>query len=122
MAVFISTKPRTVDESTSKPYVTEDFPFDETVLVFRVAGKIFVLCALDAMPPRINVKCDPQKAIELRELYNYVVPGFHMSKKHWNTIFIESVNNEQQLRTWIDESYELVIKGLTKKEQKQLNM
>lgn len=106
----------------SKPYVTEDFPFDETVLVFRVAGKIFVLCALDAMPPRINVKCDPQKAIELRELYNYVVPGFHMSKKHWNTIFIESVNNEQQLRTWIDESYELVIKGLTKKEQKQLNM
>ena len=106
----------------SKPYVAEDFPFDETVLVFRVAGKIFVLCALDAMPPRINVKCDPQKAIELRELYNYVVPGFHMSKKHWNTIFIESVNNEQQLRTWIDESYELVIKGLTKKEQKQLNM
>ena len=106
----------------SKPYVTEDFPFDETVLVFRVAGKIFVLCALDAIPPHINVKCDPQKAIELRELYNYVVPGFHMSKKHWNTIFIESVNNEQQLRTWIDESYELVIKGLTKKEQKQLNM
>jgi len=74
------------------------------------------------MPPRINVKCDPQKAIELRELYNYVVPGFHMSKKHWNTIFIESVDNEQQLRTWIDESYELVIKRLTKKEQKQLNM
>ena len=106
----------------SKPYVTEDFPFDETVLVFRVAGKIFVLCVLHAMPPSINVKCDPQKAIELRELYNYVVPGFHMSKKHWNTIFIESVNNEQQLRTWIDESYELVIKGLTKKEQKQLNM
>ena len=106
----------------SKPYVTEDFPFDETVLVFRVAGKIFVLCALDVIPPRINVKCDPQKAIELRELYNYVVPGFHMSKKHWNTIFIESVNNEQQLRTWIDESYELVIKELTNKEQKQLNM
>ena len=104
-----------------KPLVTECFPFDATTLVFKVADKMFALIDLEEST-KVNLKCDPELVDELRDRYAEVEPGYHMSKKHWNTIFIESVDNEQQLRTWIDESYELVIKGLTKKEQKQLNM
>jgi predicted DNA-binding protein (MmcQ/YjbR family) len=106
----------------SKKGVTEDFPFDDTVLVFRIAGKIFVLCALDSFPPSINLKCDPIKALELRELHPYVVPGYHMNKKHWNTVLIEAVQHDTELYEWIDESYNLVIKGLPINIQKQLKL
>ncbi len=87
---------------------TEDFPFDESTLVFRIEGKIFLLCPLDKKPICINLKCNPEKAIELREKYDFVVAGFHMNKRHWNTVYIEDVYDESELYQWIDHSYDLV--------------
>ena len=103
-----------------KEGVTEALPFDDDILVYKVLEKIFVLCSLNTLPERINLKCDPEKAIELREQYAYVLPGYHMNKKHWNTVFIEDVATSTQLLQWIDESYELVVKGLPKKDQIRL--
>jgi len=101
-----------------KKGVTEEFPFDEETLVFKVAGKIFVLASLEAIPLQINIKCDPEKAIELREEYNSVLPGYHMNKKHWNTIIIDGTVPTSNLFEWIDDSYSLVIAGLKKSERK----
>lgn len=94
----------------SKPGVTEDFPFDENTLVFRVDGKMFLLTDL-AEPLAMNVKCDPEKAMELREQYPCVAPGYHMNKKHWNTIKIDGSVTNEVLRQWIDDSYSLVVSG-----------
>jgi predicted DNA-binding protein (MmcQ/YjbR family) len=101
-----------------KKGVTEEFPFDEETLVFKVAGKIFLLASLEAIPLQINIKCDPEKAIELREEYNSVLPGYHMNKKHWNTIIIDGTIPTRNLFEWIDDSYSLVIAGLKKSERK----
>ena len=97
-----------------KKGVTEEFPFDEETLVFKVAGKIFLLASLEAIPLQINLKCDPEKAIELREEYDSVQPGYHMNKKHWNTIIIDGTVSLHNLLEWIDESYQLVVTGLKK--------
>jgi len=102
------------DYCLSKKMVTEEFPFDKTTLVFKVAGKMFALTDIED-DFSINLKCDPEKAIELRELYPCVLPGYHMSKKHWNTIIIDGSVNDQMLYEWIDHSYELVVMGLPKK-------
>jgi predicted DNA-binding protein (MmcQ/YjbR family) len=92
-----------------KPMVTEGFPFGETVLVFKVQGKIFLLLSLDESPLRFNVKCDPDKAIELREAYpSAILPGYHMNKKHWNTIIVGGKLSAKQLKEMVDESYALV--------------
>jgi predicted DNA-binding protein (MmcQ/YjbR family) len=72
-----------------KKGVTEEFPFDEETLVFKVMGKIFILASLDSIPLQFNLKCDPEKAIELREEYEAVQPGYHMNKRHWNTVIID---------------------------------
>ena len=72
----------------SKKGVTEEFPFDDVTLVFKVMGKAFALCGLDEIDPRVNLKCDPERAIELREEYEDIIPGWHMNKKHWNTVSI----------------------------------
>jgi predicted DNA-binding protein (MmcQ/YjbR family) len=101
-----------------KKGVTEEFPFDEETLVFKVAGKIFLLASLEAIPLQINIKCDPEKAIELREEYDSVLPGYHMNKKHWNTIIIDGTVPTRNLFEWIDDSYSLVIAGLKKSERK----
>jgi predicted DNA-binding protein (MmcQ/YjbR family) len=101
-----------------KKGVTEEFPFDEETLVFKVAGKIFLLASLEAIPLQINIKCDPEKAIELREEYDSVLPGYHMNKKHWNTIIIDGTIPTSNLFEWIDDSYSLVIAGLKKSERK----
>ncbi|MBN1637749.1 MAG: MmcQ/YjbR family DNA-binding protein [Ignavibacteriales bacterium] len=102
-----------------KKGVTEDFPFDETTLVFRVGGKIFLLT--DIEPPfSINLKCDPEKAIELRERYEGVTPGYHMNKKNWNTIDLQSNIPIKEIYKWIDHSYELVLSGLSKAERSKL--
>jgi predicted DNA-binding protein (MmcQ/YjbR family) len=92
----------------TKPGVEEGFPFGEGTLVFKVNGKIFLLTSLDAQPPQFNVKCDPEKAIELREQYDCVLPGYHMNKKHWNTVIVDGTLSNQQLKEFIDESYGLV--------------
>ncbi len=104
----------------SKPFVTEDFPFDEHTLVFRLANKIFCLTALDAVPYRINLKCDPDYALSLREEYSAISLGFHMNKKHWNTICPEELDNDSLLFALIDHSYDCILKGLPKKVRVQL--
>jgi len=101
-----------------KKGVTEEFPFDEETLVFKVAGKIFLLASLETIPLQINLKCNPEKAIELRETYNTVQPGYHMNKKHWNTVIIDGTIFGNKIFEWIDESYELVVAGLKKSQQK----
>jgi predicted DNA-binding protein (MmcQ/YjbR family) len=92
-----------------KPDVTEGFPFGEDTLVFKVKDKLFLLTGLDCTPLQYNVKCDPDKAIELRDEYpDCVLPGYHMNKKHWNTIIVDGTLSKKQLKAMIDESYNLV--------------
>jgi len=98
----------------AKPGTSESTPFGEDVLVFKVAGKMFALAALDEVPATVNLKCDPDLALELRDQYEQVRPGYHMNKKHWNTVEIEGGIPEAELRRMIDHSYELVVKSLPK--------
>jgi predicted DNA-binding protein (MmcQ/YjbR family) len=94
-----------------KPDVTEGFPFGEDTLVFKVKEKLFLLTGLDRTPLQFNVKCDPDKAIEWRDEYpDCVLPGYHMNKKHWNTIIVEGTLSKKQLKAMIDDSYNLVSK------------
>ena len=99
------------DYVLQKPSVTEGFPFGEDTLVFKVKDKIFLLTGLESDPLQFNVKCDPDKAIELREEYpGSVLPGYHMNKKHWNTVIIDGVLSKKQLKEMVDNSYNLVNK------------
>ena len=98
----------------SKPGATEGTPFGPDVLVFKVGGKMFALAALDEVPPTANLKCDPDLALDLRDRYEQVTPGYHMNKRHWNTVEIESGIPDVELRKMIDHSYQLVIEGLPK--------
>ncbi len=94
-----------------KPAVTEGFPFGEETLVFKVYDKIFFLTGLESSPLQFNVKCNPDKAIELREAYpESVLPGYHMNKKHWNTVIVDGRLSAKQLKEMIDDSYDLVAK------------
>src|SRR5437870_8936275 len=95
-----------------QPAATEGTPFGPDVLVFKVGGKIFALASLDDVPARANLKCDPDLALELRDRYEQVTPGYHMNKKHWNTVEIESGIPDIEMRKMIDNSYDLVMKGL----------
>ena len=88
--------------------ITEDFPFDNSTLVFRVNGKVFLLTDTESHPLHFNVKCDPERAIELREKYEAVQPGYHMNKKHWNTITIDGSIPTKEVLAMIDHSHELV--------------
>lgn len=103
----------------SKNATSEGFPFDENTLVFKVAGKMFALTSL-AGEFRINLKCDPDLALELREQYGAVIPGYHMSKKHWNTVIVDGELEPDQIIEMIDHSYDLVVKSLPKYKQKEL--
>ena len=102
------------------PHCTEDFPFDEDTLVFRVGGKIFAILPLLKLH-EINLKCDPDKARDLREKYSFIRPGFHMNKKHWNTISFGSIPNHQIIQELIIHSYELVYEGLRTKVKSELS-
>ena len=99
----------------SKKGVEETFPFDEQTLVFKVMGKMFALTGLEHADFRVNLKCDPDWALELREQYPDIQPGWHMSKKHWNTVYFEQELEDEFLRQLVDHSYDLVVKGFTKK-------
>lgn len=102
----------------SKPSVTSDFPFDETVLVFRLAGKMFALTNLKDEFCEVNLKCDPGYAEFLRGKYPEVMPGYHMNKMHWNTVKTEKGNLEDDfIQSLIDHSYDLIFAGLPKKTQ-----
>jgi predicted DNA-binding protein (MmcQ/YjbR family) len=94
----------------SLPGAVEGFPFGPETLVFKVKSKIFLLSGLDNTPIRFNVKCDPEKAIELREQYDCVFPGYHMNKKYWNTVVIDGRLSNRQLQEFINDSFELVNK------------
>jgi predicted DNA-binding protein (MmcQ/YjbR family) len=98
----------------SKSYVSEGFPFDENSLVFKVAGKMFALLDLEN-ELRMNLKCEPLRAIELREQYPAVQPGYHMNKKHWNTLYIDGSLSKEDVFELIDHSYDLVVSKLPKK-------
>lgn len=93
----------------SKPGVEETLPFGPDTLVFKVNNKVFLLTGLDEAELRFNVKCDPDKALELREEFSCVLPGYHMNKKHWNTVVVDGSVSTKQLKEWIDHSYELVV-------------
>lgn len=109
------------DYCLSFPGATEDLPFDENTLCFKVAGKIFTICDIDEFES-INLKCDPQKAIELREMYpGKVVPGYHMNKKHWNTVSMHDNLPDDLIMEWIKDSYDLVVAKLPKKERERLS-
>jgi predicted DNA-binding protein (MmcQ/YjbR family) len=103
----------------SKAGVTEGFPFDNETLVFKVSGKIFALTNISTFDA-VNLKCDPEKAIELRETYSAVTPGYHMNKKHWNTIEFDGSVGFRLLKEWIDHSYDLVLNSLPRKERERL--
>lgn len=104
----------------SFPGTSEGFPFGEETLVFKVAGKIFALASLDEEPFRVNLKCDPEKAIVLRDTYLAVVPGYHMNKQHWNTISMDGSIDDELLKTWVKDSYELVLSSFSKKKQAEI--
>ena len=109
--------------SLSKKGVTEHFPFDEDTLVFKVGGKIFALSSLSQWEkghPSVNLKCDPERAQELRAEYDAIQPGFHLSKTHWNTIAVNESVEDALVKALIDHSYELVFKSLTKKLQNEI--
>ena len=106
----------------SKPGATEDFPFDEVTLVIKVRGKMFALMATDQDPdtPSINLKCEPALAEMLRETYPAGVPGYHMNKRHWNTVIVDGTIQEPEIYEMIDHSYEQVVKALPKKDREGL--
>ena len=103
----------------AKPGTTEELPFDNRTLVFKVMGKMYALCDIEAFES-INLKCDSEKAITLREEYSGITPGYHMNKKHWNTVLSDGAVSDKLLKTLIDDSYNLVAAKLTKKLREEL--
>ncbi len=110
------------DYCLSKKGVEECFPFGEDTFVYKVMGKMFLLVGSDAHPLEANMKCDPDKAIELRDNFSCVQPGYHMNKKHWNTVVFDGSVSRKQLEEWIDDSYNLVVESLPKKLKAELNV
>lgn len=104
----------------AKKGVEECLPFGPDTLVFKAGGKLFLLASLNAVPLQFNVKCEPEKALQLREQYACVLPGYHMNKTHWNTVLVDGTANEKLLKQWVDDSYDLVVKSLPKKTQQQI--
>ena len=99
--------------------VTEEFPFGEHTLVFKVMGKMFALTDVNDFTS-INLKCDPETGVELRERYSSVQPGYHMNKKHWITVILDGTIPDKQVLSWIDNSYQLVVRSLSKSLKEEL--
>jgi predicted DNA-binding protein (MmcQ/YjbR family) len=104
----------------SKKGATEDQPFGPDTLCFKVMDKLFALTDFHSNPTSVNLKCDPEKAVQLREEHACVQPGFHMNKKHWNTVVLDGSVPDTLYREWIDDSYELVVRGLSRTQQAAL--
>ncbi|TVR41594.1 MAG: MmcQ/YjbR family DNA-binding protein [Bacteroidia bacterium] len=104
----------------AKKGVTESFPFDRETLCYKVMGKLFALTDVDRFES-VNLKCDPEKLISLRERYPAVGPGYHMNKKHWMTVLMDGSLADSLIMEWIDHSYELVVAGLTRKQKSDLD-
>lgn len=105
-----------------KKGVEECLPFGNDTLVFKVMGKMFLLTGIEAQPTQFNAKCNPEKAIDLRENFSCILPGYHMNKKHWNTIICDGSVSKNQIKEWIDDSYNLVVSSLTKKLKSELDL
>ncbi len=108
------------DYCLKKAGATESTPFGEEHLVFKVGGKMFALLAFEEVPATANLKCDPDRALELRDRYEDVTPGYHMNKKHWNTVVIDGAIPQSELEKMIDHSYELVLRSLSKAERARI--
>ncbi|AKQ45429.1 MmcQ-like protein [Rufibacter radiotolerans] len=106
----------------AKPHVEETLPFDQDTLVYKVAGKMFALCSMSDYEAGLALKCDPEWAVELREQYPAIQPGYHMNKKHWNTVLPEAFLPPGMLPKLIDHSYDLVVKGLPKKVREEFGL
>ena len=105
----------------SKPGTTESFPFDNETLVLKVMNKIFAIIPLEATELSISLKCDPERVIELREMYTGVRPGWHLNKPHWNSVVADGSFTESDLMEWIDHSYDLIVASLPRKLKEELN-
>lgn len=105
----------------AKPATTEELPFGPNALVFKVMGKMYALLSLDEVPARVNLKCDPEEAIELRERHEAILPGYHMNKQHWNTVVLDSSLPHTLLTDMIDASYDLVVAKLKKADREKLH-
>jgi len=104
----------------SKKGASKEYPFDKYVAVYKVGGKVFAFKKDQEEPLRVNLKCDPLYALELRSIYKAVIPGYHMNKKHWNTVICDAEIDEDSLKSWIDDSYDLVFNSLTRKDQAKI--
>ncbi len=113
---------KVMEHLSGKAGAEQGFPFGPEVLVFKVGGKIFALVALDETPLRVNLKCDPHQAEVLRGLYPAVTPGYHMNKKHWNTVILDGTVPEDEVFAMMDDSYDLVVKSLPRAERERLGM
>ena len=109
------------DYCLSLPLTTECFPFDDTTLVFKVEGKIFLFVDIESPDLRFNVKCDPEYALELRDAYAEVIPGFHCNKKYWNTVHVTPRLVDDVVRGWVLHSYCEVVKKLNRSQREQIN-
>ncbi|KAA5824941.1 MmcQ/YjbR family DNA-binding protein [Saccharopolyspora hirsuta] len=99
----------------------EEFPFDESNSVFKVAGKIFAISRLDAEPLRVSLKCEPELAVQLRLNHPAIIPGYHLNKRHWNTVVLDGSVPDQLVLDMIEDSYDLVVAGLPKREREKLH-
>lgn len=108
------------DYCLSKKGASESTPFDDVTLVFKVGGKMFALIPLDENELSINLKCEPEHAVALREKYAAVKPGYHMNKTHWNTVMVDGSIGKSELLQMVDQSYDLIVKSLTRKQQEAL--
>jgi predicted DNA-binding protein (MmcQ/YjbR family) len=102
------------------PGATEDFPFSPGTSVFKVAGKVFAITALDDRPLKISLKCEPALAEQLRDSYPQIAPGYHLNKRHWNTVTIDGALPDRMVRDLVEDSYDLVVAGLPRAEREWL--
>jgi predicted DNA-binding protein (MmcQ/YjbR family) len=112
--------PEAIELFLSKPRAEETTPFGPDVLVYKVAGKMFALAVPEDFPSRVNLKCDPERAVQLRDEYSAILPGYHMNKRHWNTVVLDGSLPSSLVRELIDHSYGLVVAGLTKSQRSEL--
>ncbi len=108
------------DHCLSFPQTEETLPFGPEVIVYKVAGKMFALLSPEDAPPRVNLKCDPERALELRDRYEAILPGYHMNKRHWNTVLLDGTLPAGLVREMIDHSFDLVVSGLPLKKRREL--
>jgi predicted DNA-binding protein (MmcQ/YjbR family) len=116
-----SRRDRVIARCGAKPGAVEDYPFGDDAAVFKVVGKMFALVSLGPSPGSVSLKCDPDVAVGLRGQYPAITAGYHLNKRHWNTVTLDGSVPDEELIELIDYSYELVVAGLTRTERKELN-